>query len=353
MISHIHSYGYAVVINPYASFLSHAEAVAFKVSTFLYGTADPEKLTAEQKDTVANIMSLAGAGVGAAVGNTSANTVSGSLNAESAVENNENAVRKYNNRRLLLENITDFEDPFGILAPFNAMRAESDYLNKLRNEKIRNEQDKMNENIRNYLWKHGINVDLKYKTVLVNVNGIGKTITRLNTNENSKTLSKALQEFAQSTITNHATFRKAKEQLGIPKTMHPTAVRRVPLMESQSGISISKPDSFRNNIYTTEYLFIFNGKNYVIQNHSAGHNFGLLDGLGNQAGHFNIKTYEFNGKVDTNIWKGEKDKPHNNQTYELNKIPNIPEHLYTKPSPYANPREPFFKNPTNSKKKGK
>ncbi len=50
-----------------------------KVSTFLYGTADPEKLTAEQKDTVANIMSLAGAGVGAAVGNTSANAVSGSL----------------------------------------------------------------------------------------------------------------------------------------------------------------------------------------------------------------------------------------------------------------------------------
>ena len=49
-----------------------AEAVAPKVSTFLYGTADPEKLTAEQKDTVANIMSLAGAGVGSAVGNTSA-----------------------------------------------------------------------------------------------------------------------------------------------------------------------------------------------------------------------------------------------------------------------------------------
>ena len=65
-----------------------AEYLAPKVSEFLYGTADPEKLTAEQKDTVANIMSLAGAGVGAAVGNTSANAVSGSLNAESAVENN-------------------------------------------------------------------------------------------------------------------------------------------------------------------------------------------------------------------------------------------------------------------------
>ena len=35
-----------------------------KVSESLYGTADPEKLTAEQKDTVANIMSLAGASVG-------------------------------------------------------------------------------------------------------------------------------------------------------------------------------------------------------------------------------------------------------------------------------------------------
>ena len=88
MISHIYSYGYVVVIRPYASFLSHAEAVAPKVSTFLYGTADPEKLTAEQKDTVANIMSLAGAAVGATVGGSGANAVSGSLNAESAVENN-------------------------------------------------------------------------------------------------------------------------------------------------------------------------------------------------------------------------------------------------------------------------
>ena len=65
-----------------------AEYLAPKVSTFLYSTADPEKLTAEQKDTVANIMSLAGASVGVAVGNTSTNAVSGSLNAESAAENN-------------------------------------------------------------------------------------------------------------------------------------------------------------------------------------------------------------------------------------------------------------------------
>ena len=65
-----------------------AEYLAPKVSTFLYGTADPEKLTAEQKDTVANIMSLAGAGVGVAVGNSATDAAQGSLNAESAVENN-------------------------------------------------------------------------------------------------------------------------------------------------------------------------------------------------------------------------------------------------------------------------
>lgn len=69
-----------------------AEYLAPKVSQFLYGTDDPEKLTAEQKDTVANIMSLAGAGVGAAVGNSSTNTVQGGLNAESAVENNDGTV---------------------------------------------------------------------------------------------------------------------------------------------------------------------------------------------------------------------------------------------------------------------
>ena len=87
-----------------------AEAVAPKVSTFLYGTADPEKLTAEQKDTVANIMSLAGAGVGVAVGNTSANAVSGSLNAESAVENNYLTAPQMLAKNVALENCKKTQD---------------------------------------------------------------------------------------------------------------------------------------------------------------------------------------------------------------------------------------------------
>lgn len=91
--------------NPLAGGISAggAEYLAPKVSQFLYGTDDPEKLTAEQKDTVANIMSLAGAGVGAAVGGGSTNTVQGSLNAKTAVENNWGEVGHYSTTKVVLE----------------------------------------------------------------------------------------------------------------------------------------------------------------------------------------------------------------------------------------------------------
>lgn len=65
-----------------------AEAIAPRVAEYLYGKKGSE-LNAEQKETVSSIMSLAGAGVGAAVGDTTANATQGSLNAENAVENND------------------------------------------------------------------------------------------------------------------------------------------------------------------------------------------------------------------------------------------------------------------------
>ncbi|WP_245946701.1 hemagglutinin repeat-containing protein [Alysiella crassa] len=64
-----------------------AEALAPKVAEYLYGKKSSE-LNAEQKETVSSIMSFAGAATGAAVGDTTTNAVQGSLNAESAVENN-------------------------------------------------------------------------------------------------------------------------------------------------------------------------------------------------------------------------------------------------------------------------
>ncbi|HFC6349074.1 TPA: VENN motif pre-toxin domain-containing protein, partial [Neisseria lactamica] len=65
-----------------------AEAAAPVISNWLYGEADSSKLTAEQKETVTGITNLLGTATGAAVGNTTANAVQGSLNADSAVESN-------------------------------------------------------------------------------------------------------------------------------------------------------------------------------------------------------------------------------------------------------------------------
>ncbi|WP_421522855.1 hemagglutinin repeat-containing protein [Neisseria yangbaofengii] len=65
-----------------------AEAAAPLIGSYLYGEKDGNKLTAEQKETVTAITNLLGTATGAAVGNTTANAVQGSLNAQGAVENN-------------------------------------------------------------------------------------------------------------------------------------------------------------------------------------------------------------------------------------------------------------------------
>ena len=65
-----------------------AEVLAPKVSQFLYGTSDADKLTSEQKQTVSAILGMAGSALGATVGNSGADVVvSGGL-AQNAVENN-------------------------------------------------------------------------------------------------------------------------------------------------------------------------------------------------------------------------------------------------------------------------
>ena len=66
---------------------STGEASAPLISNFLYGTTDPSKLTAEQKDTISSITSALGAGIGAATGNTS-DAVNAAETSKVAVENN-------------------------------------------------------------------------------------------------------------------------------------------------------------------------------------------------------------------------------------------------------------------------
>jgi len=66
-----------------------AEAAAPVISSWLYGESDGSKLNAEQKETVTAITNLLGTATGAAVGNSATDAAQGSLNAQSAVENNQ------------------------------------------------------------------------------------------------------------------------------------------------------------------------------------------------------------------------------------------------------------------------
>ena len=64
------------------------EAAAPLLSNFLYGTADPSELTAEQKDTISSITSALGAGIGLTTGNASDAANAAETN-KVAVENNQ------------------------------------------------------------------------------------------------------------------------------------------------------------------------------------------------------------------------------------------------------------------------
>ena len=69
-----------------------AEAAAPYISKWLYGKEKGSDLTAEEKETVTAITNLLGTATGAVIGDTTANAVQGSLNAQSAVENNSGVI---------------------------------------------------------------------------------------------------------------------------------------------------------------------------------------------------------------------------------------------------------------------
>ena len=84
-----------------------AEAAAPYISKWLYGKKKGSDLTAEEKETVSAITNLLGTATGAVIGDTTANAAQGSLNAQSAVGNNElafninsekNAVSRFNQK---------------------------------------------------------------------------------------------------------------------------------------------------------------------------------------------------------------------------------------------------------------
>lgn len=77
-----------------------SEAAAPYISKWLYGKEKGSDLTAEEKETVTAITNVLGTATGTAIGDTTTNAAQGSLNAQSAVENNNGARRARNSRNL-------------------------------------------------------------------------------------------------------------------------------------------------------------------------------------------------------------------------------------------------------------
>jgi RHS repeat-associated protein len=81
----------------------------------------------------------------------------------------------------------------------------------------------------------------------------------------------------------------AKRDLGIPRAQHPDAVTKVP-MTTRGGTSVLGLDG--KPVMTREYTYTRpDGTKVVIQDHSAGHQFGQK-GVGDQGPHFNVRPPE-------------------------------------------------------------
>ncbi|MHC8300485.1 HNH/endonuclease VII fold putative polymorphic toxin [Pseudomonas sp. ZS1P83] len=89
-------------------------------------------------------------------------------------------------------------------------------------------------------------------------------------------------------VSRPGALNAAKRDLGIPRSQHPDAVNRVPMTRNGEKIlgSDHKPIMTREYTYTRP-----DGSKVVIQDHSAGHEFGQ-GGVGDQGPHLNVRPPE-------------------------------------------------------------
>ncbi len=85
-------------------------------------------------------------------------------------------------------------------------------------------------------------------------------------------------------------LRQAKRDAKIPVTQPPKQVNYVK-MTNMNGQTILDHNGMP--IQTREYVFVRDDKSLiVIQEHSVGHQFGNLGGVGDQGPHFNVRPIE-------------------------------------------------------------
>ena len=96
--------------------------------------------------------------------------------------------------------------------------------------------------------------------------------------------------------TRRASLREIRRQLGIPISQQPVSQKMIPLTDSAGGWILGGD---KKPIMTRELTYQVNGKNVVIQDHSAGHYYGE-GGVGDQPSHHNVRPEENTrtGKVD-------------------------------------------------------
>ncbi|MEL6868144.1 MAG: HNH/endonuclease VII fold putative polymorphic toxin, partial [Bacteroidota bacterium] len=90
-----------------------------------------------------------------------------------------------------------------------------------------------------------------------------------------------------SKVSRTGAFKKAKRDAGIEVSQQPHKIEKVKMTDSNGKTLLDKNGK---PIYTREYHFKNkDGKTIVIQDHSAGHDFG---GIGDQGAHFNVRPIE-------------------------------------------------------------
>ena len=99
-----------------------------------------------------------------------------------------------------------------------------------------------------------------------------------------------------SSESRSASLREIKRQLDIPMSQQPISQKMVPLTDSNGNWIL---DANKQPVMSRELTYDVNGKKIVIQDHSAGHDFGE-GGIGDQPPHHNVRPAENTrtGKVD-------------------------------------------------------
>ncbi|WP_232014421.1 VENN motif pre-toxin domain-containing protein [Neisseria weaveri] len=280
-----------------------AELLAPTLAQSLYGKS-PKELTAEEKANIGSLAGVFGAAVGAASGDV-AGAVVGSQVAQSAVENNNSAIRTLPNRHLQrqqrIELTADAVDELFALLMGNVgdiKRGWAQLSYETKYEKLIESQQQ--------LERLGYRVPL---VAFLDRNGN----QRVDLEASKKNISYALSRLSNASQSEKAAFKEAKRSGHILKNDKPVAVRAVTYRDPARQVDES----------AFEYLYKnTKGEYVVLQRHNLGHMYlvkgdhNVIDLKSSQPAHWNVRHYPLGTNINPTIWQSsiEKDMIKNNSS---------------------------------------